>query len=186
MNTNIEVHDLKKIYTLYKKDIIQMSSFIFIMAIIIVIIPNCVFQLSKVISGSMENAIQTNDYIIINKISYEFNHKPGRYDMIDFISPDERGRYLKRIIGLPGETIFIKDGIVFVNDIPLSEDYIIPLTEETQSPIVVPANEYFVMGDNRPDSTDSRYWKYKFVKESDIKGKVIASFCIKEVRAAFY
>ena len=186
MNAKIKFYNLKNIYTLHKNDIIQISVFIFIMAIILVIIPNCVFQLSQVISGSMSNTIQADDYILINKVSYKFNSKPARCDVIDFISPDERERYVKRIIGLPGETIFIKDGVIFINNVPLNEDYTIPLTEETCSPITIPENEYYVMGDNRPDSTDSRYWKCKFVKENDIKGKVISSFNIKEIRAAFY
>ena len=79
-----------------------------------------------------------------------------------------------------------KKRYVYINDVALKEGYTIPFEEEDYGPFVVPKNKYFVLGDNRENSNDSRYWKDKYVKKDDILGKVIVIFNIKEGRASFY
>ncbi len=133
-------------------------------------------------SGSMENTIQVNDKMIGFRLAYLFS-EPKRGDIIIFIPPDAPEEYdgekveyyVKRVIGLPGETVEIKDGYVYINGEPLEEPYLKEkMKNETFGPYVVPEGEYFMMGDNRNDSHDSRYWKKSsFIKKEDIKAKVL-------------
>ena len=126
-------------------------------------------------SGSMENTIMTGDRIIGNRLAY-ISGEPKRGDIIIFKYPDdETQNFAKRIIGLPGEKVDIIDGKVYINDseTPLEEDY---LKEEwliAAGPYsyTVPDDSYFVMGDNRNNSLDSRYWINTYVPRSSILGK---------------
>jgi len=110
----------------------------------------------------MEPNLHEGQRIIISKIVYWF-HEPERGDIIVFPNPNNPGEeYIKRIIGLPGETVEIKDGIVYIhqkdgNILVLDEsDYINDPANEDYSSDVIPEDEYFVMGDNRNNSYDSR------------------------------
>lgn len=125
-------------------------------------------------TGSMENTIQENDKMIGFRLAYLFS-EPKRGDIIIFIPPDEpETLYVKRVIGLPGETVEIKDGSVYINGEPLEEHYLKEEMRGAYGPYVVPEGEYFMMGDNRNDSLDSRYWKKSsFIKKEDIKAKVL-------------
>ena len=132
---------------------------------------------AMVISGSMENTIMTNDRIMGNRLSYLFK-EPERLDVIVFIWPDdpEDFPYVKRIIGLPGEKVEIINGKVYIDDspAPLDENFYLP--EEMKGsygPYTVPDGTYFVLGDNRNRSQDSRDWITKFVPCENIMGKVI-------------
>jgi signal peptidase I len=131
-----------------------------------------VAQQTKVDGDSMENNIHDKDYLIIDKISYRF-HKPDRFDIIVFPF-DEEDFYIKRIIGLPGETIFIKEGVIFINDKPLEENYgnaeIID-SGNLSKKVQIGEHEYVVLGDNRNNSLDSRFTTVGFIKEKDIVGK---------------
>ncbi len=105
-------------------------------------------------SGSMENTIMTGDRVIGNRFAYSFSD-PQRFDIIIFRYPDDESQlFIKRIIGLPGETVEIQDGKIYLNgsDEPLEDVQ----TKETMvgsfGPYTVPENSYFVMGDNRNDS----------------------------------
>lgn len=188
MNNEIKIDNLREetFDILYKKSTV-IGIFLYLIVLILgMFTSNSIFQLGYVPSGSMKNTLQVGDNTIINKIAYALKNQPKREDVISFISPDERTPYVKRIIGLPNDTIYIKKGIVYINDVELKEDYTIPYSEEDNGPFVVPENEYFVLGDNRENSNDSRYWKYKYVKKEDILGKIIISFNIKESKASFY
>ena len=130
---------------------------------------------AQIPSGSMENTIMTGDRVIGNRFAYSFSD-PQRFDIIIFRYPDdERQLFIKRIIGLPGETVEIRDGKIYLNgsDEPLEDVQ----TKETMvgsfGPYTVPENSYFVMGDNRNDSKDSRYWTNTFVTKDEILGKAI-------------
>jgi len=129
-------------------------------------------------TGSMEDTIMTGDRIIGWRFAYTFG-EPKRGDIIIFKYPDnENENYVKRIIGLPGELIKIKNGKIYVNDStePLEEDYIKEAWNwSTDQVYVIPEDSYFMLGDNRNNSNDSRYWANQFVKRDKILGR--ASFC---------
>lgn len=127
-------------------------------------------------SGSMEKTIMTGDRAVTSRLAYLFKN-PQRGDIIVFPFPDdEKVDYIKRIIGLPGETIEGKDGYVYINGKKLVEPYVTSLLEADFGPYVVPKNSYFMMGDNRGISEDSRYWEDKFVKRSKIIGKALFKY----------
>lgn len=131
---------------------------------------------SRVPSGSMEPTIVTGSRMIGFRLSYTFND-PERGDIIIFKYPDDESvYYVKRIIGLPGETIEIKDGFVYVDGVILVEDYLTVTTEGNFGPYVVPEGSYFVMGDNRNNSHDSRYWENTYVPEENILGKAVLCY----------
>ena len=126
---------------------------------------------AQVPTSSMETTVMAGDRILVNRLSYVFE-EPKRGDIVTFIYPDDgRTLYLKRIMGLPGETISGKDGVVYIDGKPLGEDFTQVVCEDDFGPFTVPEGTYFMMGDNRNDSWDSRYWKHKFVDMSDIIGK---------------
>ena len=140
---------------------------------------NCVIANAKVPTGSMLNTIQEGDRIIASRLAY-LNDDPERYDIIIFKFPDDESQYfVKRVIGLPGETVNIVNGIVYVTKtdgttIQLDDSFVtncVPVGNF--GPYVVPEDSYFMLGDNRNNSEDSRYWENKYVKKDKIIGKVL-------------
>lgn len=163
----------------------EILSWIMVFAIAIgvsLFITKVVIQKVKIPSGSMENTIMVGDKVITFRLAYLFGD-PKRGDIVVFPFPDdEETDYIKRIIGLPGETIEgKKDGKIYINDEPLDEPYAITYTKEdidynVFGPIVVPEDSYFMMGDNRPTSADSRVWENKFLHKDKIRGKAILKY----------
>ena len=170
------------------------------------ILSRYILLFARIPSSSMENTLQIHDHLIANRLSY-INHDPERGDIIIFIPPIDDDYYIKRVIGLPGETVTIGNGVIYINGKAIDEPYvkepwveddpeILPedVTELTSiKTFVVPENSYFVMGDNRMDSLDSRYWaqdaldqglaknekeaiKYSFVKRDKILAKAIFKY----------
>lgn len=130
----------------------------------------------EVPSGSMEKTIMIGDKIITSRLAYVFS-EPKRGDIIVFPFPDDESvDYIKRIIGLPGEKVEGRDGYVYINDKKLTESYVTGLLDNDFGPYVVPGDSYFMMGDNRGISEDSRYWDNKFVKRSKIMGKALFKY----------
>ena len=126
----------------------------------------------------MKNTIMPNDRLIAFRLSYLFSD-PERYDIVVFKAPDDESTlYVKRIIGLPGEKVNIIDGKVFIDDqeVPLSDDYIMEDMLGSFGPYTVPENSYFMLGDNRNDSQDSRYWENTFLPKENILGKVLFKY----------
>lgn len=133
-------------------------------------------------TGSMQPTVEINDRVFIEKLSYRFQD-PERGDIIVFQAPQKaldaaqsktKDAYLKRLIGLPGETIEVRDGKVYVDGTVLHEDYIKAPPAYTWGPHVVPEGEYLVLGDNRNGSSDGHVWG--FLPEETIIGKATARF----------
>ncbi len=131
---------------------------------------------AQVPTSSMETTVMAGDRILVNRLSYLFG-EPERGDIVTFIYPDDgETLYLKRILGLPGETIEGKGGTIYIDGEPLEQDYTDEVSYDRFGPFQVPEGAYFMMGDNRNDSWDSRYWEHKFVKKEDIIGKAAVSY----------
>lgn len=139
------------------------------------LIKNYLIINADVPTGSMENTIMPGDRLIGNRLAY-CKDKPERGEVVIFHYPDdEEELYVKRVIGLPGEVLEIDDGKVYIDgsETPLKEDY---LKEEwvvgTGSyRFEIPEDAYFVMGDNRNDSWDARYWENTYVYKDKILGR---------------
>ncbi len=124
-------------------------------------------------SGSMENTIHPGDRVIGSRLAY-LGADPQREDIIIFHFPDDESQiFIKRIIGLPGEEIQIVDGQVFIDgaQTPLTETYLKEVPQGSFGPYEVPEESYFVMGDNRNNSHDSRFWENHFVSRDEIMAK---------------
>ena len=132
-------------------------------------------QRTRVSGSSMETTLQNGDNLIVDKISYRFRD-PKRYDIIVFpYKYEENTYYIKRIIGLPGETIQIKDGQILIDGETYQENGEFPGIENAgvaETKVALDSGEYFVLGDNRNNSEDSRYADMGNVKKRNIIGKV--------------
>ncbi len=161
-----------------KKEILDWLKVILAAVAISFILNNFVIVNAQVPTGSMENTVLTNDRVFAFRRSYLFEN-PQRGDIVVFPLPDDESQnYLKRIIGLPGDTVEIKDGKVYINNSeePLQEDYLKEKPTGDYGPYEVPEDSYFMLGDNRNISLDSRYWEHTFVKKNKIMGKVVLRY----------
>jgi signal peptidase I len=182
----------------FKKSVVREYFESIVIAVILALfVRTWVVQAFKIPTGSMENNLLIGDHLLVNK--FVFGPTPlaigravlpvraiARGDIVVFKYPDEPDRdFIKRVIGLPGETIELKNKKVHVNGQPLEEPYVHFLTppsndyqevtsydlRERFGPVTVPADHFFVMGDNRDNSQDSRYWG--FLPRHYVKGKAL-------------
>ncbi|HWT76619.1 MAG TPA: signal peptidase I [Mobilitalea sp.] len=162
-----------------KKVIKEILSWVLVFAIafaLALFINRFVYLNVDVPSGSMEKTIMVGDKVGTYRLAYLFGN-PKRGDIIVFPFPDDESvDYIKRIIGLPGETIEGKNGLVYIDGKPLKEPYVTSKLDSDFGPYKVPADSYFMMGDNRNISADSRYWNNKFVKRDKIIGKALFKY----------
>jgi signal peptidase I len=135
-----------------------------VVALILALIIRAFFlQVFWIPSGSMEPSLDISDRIVVNKVLYYFR-PPQRQEVVVFRqvgSIDETKKDLiKRLMGLPGETLQVKNGIIYINGKAVVEKH--PMNQDFANfgPVTIPADAYFVMGDNRPASADSRYWGF--------------------------
>jgi signal peptidase I len=184
--------------TSFKKSIVREYFESIVIAVILALfVRTWVVQAFKIPTGSMENNLLIGDHLLVNK--FVFGPTPlaigravlpvrsiRRGDIVVFKYPDEPDRdFIKRVIGLPGETVELRNKKVHVNGKPVDEPYVHFLTPPTNDfqevtsfdvrerfgPVTVPADQYFVMGDNRDNSQDSRYWG--FLPRHYVKGKAL-------------
>ena len=145
-----------------------------------------VVQAFKIPSGSMEPTLLVGDHILVNKFLYGVKlpylqttlipiSTPARGDIIVFIYPEDKSKdFIKRVIGIPGDRVQMQDKEILINGKPFDDKYGVyderaGSTSRSFGPVVVPKDHYFVMGDNRDHSMDSRYWG--FVPSDAVKGK---------------
>lgn len=165
-----------------KKEVFSWLRLVIVAVIIALAINNFVIINASVPTGSMEQTIHKKSRMIGFRLAYIFS-SPERGDIIIFKYPEnEKENYVKRVIGLPGDYVEVKGGVVYINDEPIEEDYVyfeggMADARGDFAKTLVPDNSYFVMGDNRNDSKDSRFWTTThFVKEDKILGKAIFSY----------
>ena len=175
-------HDAKAVAPARQKSFARELIETIVLALVLaMVIKTFVVQAFKIPSGSMLNTLQIGDHILVNKFIYRFT-EPHRGEVIVFLYPEDESRdFIKRIVGLPGDTLEIRNRVVYVNGQPLREPYLIfqgaggfgnPHTpSENFGPIHVPEGKYFMMGDNRDSSMDSRTWG--FLDRSKIRGKAM-------------
>lgn len=153
---------------------------IVITVVVVFLLKSYVIINATVPTGSMENTILPGDNLLGLRVAYLLE-EPERGDVIFFYFPDDESqKYVKRIIGLPGEKVVIEDAKIYINDseVPLEETY---LKEEWIMGIgpyefQVPEGCYFVLGDNRNGSADARYWRNPYVSKEKIIGKAIFTY----------
>jgi signal peptidase I len=160
------------------------------------IIRSCVVQAFKIPSGSMEDTLVVGDHLMVNKFIYGIKvpfgdtrllklRDPVRGDVLVFEYPEDRSKdFIKRVIGVPGDEISVRDKQVYVNGLPYRNPHEVHKDAQLLSreqgprdnfgPVRVPAHSYFMMGDNRDRSYDSRFWGC--IRESDIKGKAFIKY----------
>ena len=161
---------------------------IVIVVVITLVINNVVLINAKIPSPSMEKTLMVKDRLFgfrlayginLNLFGYEISEKfkdPERFDIVIFKYPDDESRlFIKRVIGLPGEEVRIDDGKIYIDgsETPLEEDYLKEEWTVATGPYLfeVPDDCYLVLGDNRNDSWDARYWDNKYVSIDKILGK---------------
>jgi signal peptidase I len=167
----------KQVTAKLTKEVLSWCIAVVIAIVFAFLVIKCVIVNAQVPTPSMETTIMVGDRLIGYRLAYLFD-SPQRGDIVIFRYPDnEAEMYVKRIIGMPGEHIKIQNGQIFINDHILSEDYIMESmnTEETID-LMIPEHSYFVLGDNRNHSKDSRYWTHKFVEKRKIIAKVVLRY----------
>ena len=156
------------------KDILDLVVYCAVILLITFLIVHFVGQRTEVIGNSMVPTLADGDNLIVDKISYRFRD-PERFDIIVFPSPDEPGKnYIKRIIGLPGETVQIDGNVIYINGQVLEENYgaePMQYSGTAQEGVILGEDEYFVLGDNRNVSKDSRYDIVGNISRDDIIGR---------------
>lgn len=167
------------------KDLISLCIYILCIVGLCWVVLTYVGQRTEVSGDSMNNTLQSGDSLWIDKLTYRFE-SPSRFDIVVFPydeAADEETFYIKRIIGLPGETVYIaEDGTIYINDEPLTSDiYGREVIDETKrgvaaEPVVLGPDEYFVMGDNRNNSRDSRVADVGNIHKDEFIGKAVFRF----------
>ena len=162
----------------FKREVFSWIACIVVTILLTEFILNFVIINANIPSGSMENTIMTNDKLIALRTSYWFND-PKRGDIIIFKYPDDESQlFIKRLIGLPGDTVEIRNGKVFINGMEDEEanSHVPETPTGNYGPYVVPEGSYFMLGDNREHSKDSRFWQNTFVTYDEIVGKAIVRY----------
>ncbi len=158
------------------RQIVETVLYFIIILVTVLFVQKFIIQPVEVNGSSMETTLSNQDHLLLEKVSYLFS-KPKRYDVIVFhpYDYDKETCYIKRIIGLPGETVQIIDSMIYIDGEPLSENYgkenVIVDAGMANDPIKLSEDEYFVLGDNRNNSKDSRNESVGLVTKDSILGR---------------
>ncbi len=160
-----------------RNNIIELCVYVAIIVICVAFVPKYVLQRTIVDGRSMMNTLNDGENLLVEKVSYRFSD-PGRFDVIVFYphGRDSADYYIKRIIGLPGETVQIKGKDIYIDGEKLEENFGKDhITEPgmAEDPIKLGEDEFFVLGDNRTVSEDSRYEEVGPVKRENIEGRAV-------------
>jgi signal peptidase I len=160
-----------------KKEVLSWVMTFAIAFVLAFVLKNYVIINASVPTGSMQNTIQPKDKLFGSRLAY-LKEGPERGDIIFFYYPDDESqKYVKRVIGLPGEKVTIREGKVYINDseTPLDEPYLKEEWVRGTGPyeFIVPEDGYFCMGDNRNGSHDARYWVNTYVMRDKIIGEAL-------------
>lgn len=161
----------------FRNTLVELLIYAVIIVVCIVFVPKYVIQRTIVDGTSMESTLQDEDNLLVEKVSYHLS-KPDRFDVIVFypFGKENDAYYIKRVIGLPGETIQIVGDTIYINGEVLEENYgKDPMTKAgiAKEPLTLGEDEYFVLGDNRAVSEDSRYPEIGPVTRDKIAGKAV-------------
>lgn len=157
------------------RELLEDVVLVIVVLAVVFILKNYVLINAVIPSGSMENTIMTGDRVFGNRLAYQFG-EPERGDIVIFKYPDnEEELYIKRVIGLPGDKVEIRDGLVYLNDSakPLEEPYLKETPVGDYGPYQVPEDGYFMLGDNRNWSKDSRFWENTYVTREEVLAKAV-------------
>ena len=162
------------------KNFLGTCAYIVVIFLILFVVIQLLVVRTKVTSMSMDPTLQEKDNIVVEKLSYYFSD-PDRFDVVIFPFEEEEGTYfIKRIIGMPGETVQIdEEGTILINGEALDESYgnaVMESAGEAAQPITLGEDEYFVLGDNRNDNADSRHPMVGNVNGEEIIGRVWLRF----------
>ena len=160
------------------KEFMEYLKMIIFVVVVVLVVNNFLLINAKIPSESMEQTIMTGDRVFGNRLAYLFD-KPERFDIVIFKYPDhEKELFIKRIIGMPGETVEIRDGKVYIDGAkePLDDSFTPEEPLGDYGPYVVPEDSYFMLGDNRNYSKDSRFWNNPYVAEDKILGKAVLRY----------
>ena len=160
-----------------KKELAGLAVYAVILLAVVYLFLHYVGQRTTVSGNSMYPALEDGDSLVVDKLSYRFR-TPERFEIVVFpFQYKDNTYYIKRVIGLPGETVQIVDGKIYINGEVLKEDYGYETIENpglAYKPITLGEDEYFVLGDNRNDSMDSREPAVGSVKGKTIMGRAVA------------
>ncbi|HOA80351.1 MAG TPA: signal peptidase I [Defluviitaleaceae bacterium] len=176
-DNNSYIKDNKKEkFKVIAKESIEFLRDLLIIIVVVLLVRFFIFENTRVIGPSMEPTLHDGDILMVSKFEYFFTN-PERGEVIVFpYKGDPSKHYIKRIIGLPGELIDIRDGEVYINGELLEEDYILSDMEtrgDIEFPYIIPSDTYFVMGDNRNNSSDSRYQDVGTIEKDKIIGHAV-------------
>lgn len=171
----------------FKKEALEYAKLIIKVILVVFVVDYVIFINAQIPSQSMQNTVMKGDRLFGNRLAYGMNLRvfgkevfsvkwkdPERFDIIIFHYPDDESQlFIKRLIGLPGETVEIKDGKVYIDgsEEPLDDSFTAETPIGDFGPFEVPEGHYFMMGDNRQHSHDSRFWNDSFVSFEQIVGK---------------
>ncbi len=158
-----------------KKEVISWIKTILLAVVLAGLVNTILIVNAQVPTESMQTTIMAGDRIMALRTSYWLG-EPERGDVVVFRYPDDpeqKTLFVKRIIGMGGDVVKVENGSVYVNGEALDEPYLEVITQGDFGPFQVPEGSYFMMGDNRNNSLDSRFWDNKFVAKDKILGKVV-------------